>query len=56
MKPAEKDIVIEKIRQMPEEQVEKVMIFVAGLEAGGQIKKSLFVQEGKAKEGLLEEE
>ncbi len=34
MEPTEKDIVIEKIREMPEEQVEKVIIFIAGLEAG----------------------
>ena len=34
MEPTEKDIVIEKIMKMPEEQVAKVMIFIAGLEAG----------------------
>lgn len=34
MEPTEKDIVIEKIMEMPEEQVAKVMIFIAGLKAG----------------------
>lgn len=34
MEPAEKDIVIEKIKEMPPEQVAKVLIFIAGLEAG----------------------
>ena len=31
MKPTEKDLVINKIREMPEEQVSKVLIFIAGL-------------------------
>lgn len=34
MEPAEKDIVIKKIMEMPAKQIEKVMIFIAGLEAG----------------------
>lgn len=34
MEPTEKDIVIEKIMEMPVEQVSKVLIFIAGLEAG----------------------
>ena len=34
MEPTEKDIVIEKVIEMPEKQVEKVLIFIAGLEAG----------------------
>lgn len=37
MKPAEKDIVIEKIEKLSPEQVSKVLIFIAGLEAGSQI-------------------
>lgn len=37
MEPTEKDIVIEKIREMPEEQVKKLLIFIAGLEAGNEI-------------------
>lgn len=34
MEPTEKDIVIEKIMEMPAEKVSKVLIFIAGLEAG----------------------
>ena len=34
MEPTEKGIVIEKVMEMPEKQVEKVLIFIAGLEAG----------------------
>lgn len=37
MEPTEKDIVIEKVKDMPPEQVAKVLIFIAGLEAGGNI-------------------
>ena len=37
MEPTEKDIVIEKIKELPPEQVVKVLIFIAGLEAGGNI-------------------
>lgn len=37
MEPTEKDIVIEKVKEMPAEQVEKVIIFMAGLEAGSSI-------------------
>jgi len=40
MESAEKNILIEKIRNMPPEQVEKVLIFVAGLEAGNLIKEA----------------
>lgn len=38
MEPTEKDIVLEKVKEMPPEQVAKVLIFIAGLEAGGSIK------------------
>lgn len=38
MEPTEKDIVIEKVKEMPPEQVAKVLIFIAGLEAGGSLK------------------
>ncbi len=34
METREKDIVIEKIKERTPEQVEKVLIFIAGLEAG----------------------
>lgn len=34
MDPTEKDIAIKKIKEMPPEQVAKVLIFIAGLEAG----------------------
>ena len=37
MEPTEKDIVIEKIKDMPQEQVSKVLIFIAGLEAGSKL-------------------
>lgn len=37
MEPTEKDIVIEKVKEMPADQVEKVIIFMAGLEAGSSI-------------------
>lgn len=37
METREKDIVIEKIKEMTPEQVEKVLIFIAGLEAGSGI-------------------
>lgn len=37
MESTEKDILIEKIVNMPPEQVEKVLIFIAGLEAGKRI-------------------
>lgn len=40
MEPTEKDIVIEKIREMPEEEVRKVLIFLAGLEAGSQVREA----------------
>lgn len=38
MEPTEKDIVIEKVKEMPPEQVAKVLIFIAGLEAGSDFK------------------
>lgn len=38
MNLTEKDIVIEKIKDLPQEQVKKVLIFIAGLEAGDSIK------------------
>ena len=38
MEPAEKDMVIEKVKEMPPEQVAKVLIFIAGLEAGSDIR------------------
>jgi len=34
MEPIEKDIVIKKIMELEPEQVSKVLIFIAGLEAG----------------------
>lgn len=34
MESTEKDILIEKIKNMPLEHVEKILIFIAGLEAG----------------------
>lgn len=37
MESTEKDILIEKIANMPPEQVSKVLIFIAGLEAGNKI-------------------
>lgn len=37
MEPTEKDIVIGKIKELPPEQVSKVLIFIAGLEAGSNI-------------------
>ena len=37
MEPTEKDIVIDKVKDMPPEQVAKVLIFIAGLEAGSNI-------------------
>ena len=48
MKPTEKDIVIEKIMEMPAEKVAKVLIFIAGLEAGDEIKCSNEAEEGTA--------
>lgn len=39
MEPTEKDILIEKITNMPPEQVTKVLIFIAGLEAGNRVVK-----------------
>lgn len=41
MEPTEKDIVIEKVKSMPPEQVAKVLIFIAGLEAGSNIEDKL---------------
>lgn len=45
MEPTEKDIVIGKIREMPEEQVRKLLIFIAGLEAGDEISNKITVAE-----------
>lgn len=45
MEHTEKDIVIEKIREMPEEQVAKILIFIAGMGAGGQIPDKLTSKE-----------
>lgn len=39
MESAERDILIEKVKEMSPEQVEKVLIFIAGLEAGDPISK-----------------
>lgn len=50
MKHTEKDLVINKIREMPEEQVSKVLIFIAGLEAGIQLQEKKSVEEGSAGE------
>lgn len=38
MKHTEKDILIEKVKKLPPEDISKVLIFIAGLEAGGEIK------------------
>lgn len=38
MEPTEKDIVIKKIIELEPEQVSKVLIFIAGLEAGEDLK------------------
>lgn len=38
MEPTEKDIVIEKVKDMPPEQVAKVLIFIAGLKSGSDFK------------------
>lgn len=38
MDSSEKNILIEKIVNMPPEQVMKVLIFIAGLEAGEKLK------------------
>lgn len=48
MEPTEKDIVIEKIKDMPPEQVAKVLIFIAGLEAGSNIGDKLELKRGEA--------
>jgi hypothetical protein len=47
MEPTEKDIVIEKIKEMPAEQVVKVRIFIAGLEAGENINSKLEIEKGR---------
>lgn len=47
MEPTEKDIVIEKIMKMPTEQVAKVLIFIAGLEAGEEIRERNGIEEGR---------
>ena len=47
MKPTEKDIVIDKIKDMPPEQVSKVLIFIAGLEAGENINLKLVIEKGR---------
>lgn len=49
MEPAEKDIVIEKIKEMPPEQVAKVLIFIAGLEAGNNINAGIKIASPKEK-------
>lgn len=38
MESTEKDILIEKVKAMPPEQLEKLLIFIAGLEAGSKNK------------------
>ncbi len=55
MEPTEKGIVIEKVMEMPEKQVEKVLIFIAGLEAGSRMEEVLFVLQGKEEKGVSEE-
>lgn len=47
MEPTEKDIVIEKIKEMPAEQVSKVLIFIAGLEAGENINMKVEKEKGR---------
>ena len=50
MEPTEKDIVIGKIMEMPEEQVKKLLIFIAGQEAGDEILNKITAAEtGKGK-------
>ena len=48
MEPTEKDIVIEKVKEMPPEQVAKVLIFIAGLEAGSSIENKPELKRGKS--------
>ena len=55
MEPTEKGIVIEKVMEMPEKQVEKVLIFIDGLEAGSRMEEVLFVLQGKEEKGVSEE-
>lgn len=56
MKPTEKDIVIEKIMEMPAEKVAKVLIFIAGLEAGENINtKSEIKKSGSQKDNNTSE-
>lgn len=47
MEPTEKDIVIEKVKEMPPEQVAKVLIFIAGLEAGSNIEDKVELKRDK---------
>lgn len=54
MELTEKEIVINKIKEMPEEQLEKVMIFITGLEAGFRLQEKAAAQGGVGGQGLPE--
>lgn len=47
MEPTEKDIIIKKVKDMPPEQVAKLLIFIAGLEAGSNIDVTLEAKKGE---------
>lgn len=46
----EKNMLIEKLKNMPPEQVEKVLIFIAGLEVGSGTYAKTFSQEADDRE------
>ncbi len=52
MESTEKDLVIEKVKDMPVEQVSKVLIFIAGLEAGVNIETKSKSEEGGISENV----
>ena len=56
MESAERDILIEKVKEMSPEQVEKVLIFIAGLEAGGSISKEQKCRKASIKNNFMQEE
>lgn len=45
METTEKDIVIQKVLELSPDQIAKVLIFIAGLEAGNNSKRKLSQQE-----------
>jgi hypothetical protein len=55
MEPTEKDIVIGKIMEMPEEQVKKLLIFIAGLEAGDEISNKITAAEAGKGQSVTEQ-